>query len=271
MVKGESFISPFLITSEGGKTLIFRATVFVILSVILLTYSITYALDFVVKPIRIYVFPQKTTAVFEIQSLTDKKIAVEAEVRKWDQDPEGNDILVPTEDVVVVPPYIELEGRQKQLVRLAYLGNFSRPQEFYRLLLRQVPRKIKPEKNPKKVKPYIQILLNLSIPVFVNSKSDINYSLNFEPKEKSKEKVSLTIKNDGNAFAKIVHVSLFKGEKEIFSKNMVKYVLPKKEILFELKKTKVGVNGKITTEPFEDIPDKMVIVLEDAKEITIEL
>ncbi|WP_456401955.1 fimbrial biogenesis chaperone [Persephonella sp.] len=251
----------------------FKLVSFIKLIVIFLVLNIgtVYGLDFVVKPIRIYVPPNKNTAVFEIQSLTNKKIAIEAEIRKWDQDESGEDILVPTEEMVVVPPYIELEGKQKQLVRIAYVGGREKPIETFRLLLKQVPAQVVPEKDPKKVKSQIQIVLNLSIPVFIMRNTDVNYKLSINPIDKSKEKVTLLIKNEGALFARIAYISLFKDGKEIYSKRVLKYILPNKTIKYEFRKSKIGPNGKPIYEPFDEIPDKAVIVLEDETEFTINL
>ncbi len=240
-------------------------------SLFLGTLSYSYSLDFGISPIRIFITPEKTTAVFEIKNLSDKKIFVETDISKWDQDEKGNDLLIPTENMVVVPPYIELEPKQKQLVRLAYLDGFNQPQEYYRLILRQVPEKIKPEKNPKKIKTLIQVVLNISVPVFVNKTNDLSYELVIHPEEVTKERVVFVAQNKGNAFTRIVKVGLFKGEKEIYSKSLAKYILPKKHVYFEIKKTVKDGEGKLKEVPFDEIPDKMVIVLEDEKEFTIRL
>jgi len=55
----------------------------------------------------------KNTAVFEIQNLSDKKIIIETEAKKWIQNEKGEDLLNDTEDIIVIPPYIELKGKQR--------------------------------------------------------------------------------------------------------------------------------------------------------------
>jgi len=46
-------------------------------------YSTSFAVDFSIQPIRLYVSPKKNTAVFEITNLTDKKtIRVETEIKE---------------------------------------------------------------------------------------------------------------------------------------------------------------------------------------------
>ncbi|WP_457621079.1 fimbrial biogenesis chaperone [Persephonella sp.] len=228
------------------------------------------AFDFQVRPIRIYLTPNKNIGVFEIISSSNKKLTIETETLKWDQDEEGKDVLIPTENLIAIPPYIELGPKEKQIIRIAYLGDYSAPQESYRLLLKQVPERIKPDKNTKEVKTLIQIVLNLSVPVFVNRDQELNYDLKVSPTYVSKEKVEVDIENTGNSFTRIVNISLYKGDKELFSKNMAKYVLPGRKIHLSLIKYRKTEEGREVV-PLEDVPNKMVLVLEDENEISIDL
>ena len=201
--------------------------------------------------------------------MTDKKITVESEVKEWDQDENGKDILKNTEDMIVVPPYIELEGKQKQLVRLAYLSAPpENKQKTFRLILKQLPKEIKVKEKPKKIQTIIQVVLHISVPIFVNPiKGDLNYNLNFKKVKVSDKEVVLTVQNSGNAFARIVGFKLLKNNEEIYSNSMVKYVLPDKKFKIVIKKK--GKDKK--EEPFGAVPDKVKFELEDGKEITVNL
>ncbi|WP_457625648.1 fimbrial biogenesis chaperone [Persephonella sp.] len=236
-------------------------------------YSISFAVDFSIQPIRLYVSPKKNTAVFEITNLTDKKtIRVETEIKKWDQDENGKFILEDTEDAIVVPPYIELAPKQKQLIKLAYLGSFDgNIQKAYRLYIKQIPDEIKVEKNPKKVKTAIQIVVNISVPVFVNPPdAELKYNLSFTPVEVSKEKIVLQVRNTGNAFARITKAVLYKGDREIYSNDYALYILPQKNIKFVIKNI-YEEDEKLKVSTFNELPDKIVITLEDGKEYTVNL
>ena len=250
-----------------------KKTFFILLPLFFFLINGAFALDFSIQPIRIYMSAEKNTAVFKIENLTEKKtITVETEVKEWDQDENGKFILKETEDLIVVPPYIELEPRQKQLVKLAYLGSFDgKTQKTYRLIVKQIPQEIKPEKNPKKIKTAIQIVLHVSVPVFVNPPGvDISYDLDITPVYKGKDKIVLDIKNKGNGFTRIINVQCLKGDKEIYNKDYAFYILPQKEVKFIIKKF-TNENGKSTVAQFEEIPDKIKITLEDGKEISINL
>ncbi len=229
-----------------------------------------FALDFAIKPIRIYMNPQKNTAVFEIQSLTDKTIRIETEVKKWSQKKDGSFVLEDTEDMVVVPPFIKLEPRQKQLVKLAYLGGYdSKVQGTYRLILKQLPEELKFEEKPKSIKTVVQVVLHLSVPIFINPPgTELYYNLSFLPQNVSKKEVSLLVRNSGNAFSRILNVILIKGDKEIYRQKMALYVLPQKEIVLTIKPPKD--KDKKETE-FQEIPDKIKIITEDEKEFIINL
>jgi len=228
-----------------------------------------YALDFSIKPIRIFISNGKTTGVFEIKSLTEEKIALETEVKKWDQDEDGNFILTDTEEMLVVPPYLELEGGQRQLVRVAYLGGFeSGKQEFFRLFVRELPKDIKESENPQKVKTSIQILLNLSVPIFVTPKG-LNpvYKIELIESEKTENAVTIRLKNIGNGFAKIIGIQLLKDNEEIYSTDASKYILPERSLLMKVVNIKLDENKKPVVVPFKDIPNKIKLIMEDEKEI----
>ncbi|WP_456392488.1 fimbrial biogenesis chaperone [Persephonella sp.] len=231
----------------------------------------SYALDFAIKPIRIYVNLPKTTAVFQIQSLTDKTITIETEVKYWQMNRDGSFKLEDTEDLVVVPPFIKLAPRQKQLIKIAYLGEHNlNKQGTYRLILKQLPQELDLSKKPDKIKTAVQIVLHISVPIFVNPPGvPLGYNLSFEPEEVSKKEVKIIVKNNGNAFGRIIKAILYKGNEEIFSRDYALYVLPGDEIEFVIKPPK----DKKTLEEkeFPDIPDKVKIITEDEKEIIVNL
>lgn len=236
---------------------------------LLIFSSVTWALDFSIRPIRIFISNGKTTGVFEIRSLTDKKLALETEVKKWDQDEDGNFILTDTEEMLVVPPYIELEGGQRQLVRVAYLGGFeSGKQEFFRLFVRELPKDIKETENPEKVRTSIQVLLNLSVPIFVTPKG-LNpvYKVELVDAQKSEKMITLRLKNIGNGFAKIIGIELYKDDEKIFSTDASKYILPERSILLKVVNIKLNKDKKPEMVPFKDIPNKIKLIMEDDKEI----
>ncbi|WP_293446137.1 fimbria/pilus periplasmic chaperone [Persephonella sp.] len=248
----------------------FRAKIYIFPFLFLLIFSsVTWALDFSIRPIRIFISNGKTTGVFEIRSLTDKKIALETEVKRWDQDEDGNFILTDTEEMLVVPPYIELEGGQRQLVRVAYLGGFeSGKQEFFRLFVRELPKDIKETENPEKVRTSIQVLLNLSVPIFVTPKG-LNpvYKVKLVDAQKSEKIITLRLKNIGNGFAKIIGIELYKDEEKIFSTDASKYILPDRSILLKVVNIKLNKDKKPEMMPFKDIPNKIKLIMEDDKEI----
>ncbi|WP_457619334.1 fimbrial biogenesis chaperone [Lutibacter sp.] len=249
-----------------------------ILLVVLVLLSITnnsYSFDFTIQPIKLKITKEKITTTFTIINKSDKRIAIETEIRKWDQNEKGEYIYTPTDSIVVVPPYIELEGKQKQVIRIAYLGDFENPLEMYRMYLRQVPLILKPKEELKEIKTSIQILLNLSVPVFVIRDNNLDYKLSIEPVSKSKKKVTLKIKNSGTGYAKIKRVELYKGKNKIDSFKYVKYILPGKAVNLDISIRKLGKNGKYYFVDFKDIPDKIKLVITDKddyeKEIILDI
>jgi len=117
---------------------------------------------FSVTPVRIYMAPKDRAVAVTITNEADDPVVLQADVYEWKQSAEGNDELVPSEDLVLAPPIIKLGPKAKQVVRLARLmpPDASR-QLTYRLILRELP-----EASLSKGIA-VPIALALSMPVFI--------------------------------------------------------------------------------------------------------
>lgn len=124
------------------------------------------AAAFSVTPVRIFMGVRDRAVAITLFNEGKLPMTLQAELVHWQQDAQGQDVLVPTDDVVLSPPIIELAPQSRQVVRLARLSppDLER-QQTYRLIVREVP-EIKTADQPGL---QIPIALALSIPVFISS------------------------------------------------------------------------------------------------------
>jgi fimbrial chaperone protein len=121
------------------------------------------AASFSVIPVRIYFAPRDRAVAVTLTNAGDSPVALQAELYDWQQGPDGNDKLVPTDDLVLAPTVVRLAARSQQVVRLALLraGDPQR-QLAYRMIIREVP-----ELTGGNEGLAVPVALALSLPVFV--------------------------------------------------------------------------------------------------------
>jgi fimbrial chaperone protein len=117
---------------------------------------------FSVTPVRIYMTPKDRAVAVTITNEADDPVVLQADVYVWTQSADGEDRLVPSEDLILAPPIVKLGAKARQVVRLARLQppDASR-QLVYRLILRELP-----EAGASKGI-NVPIALALSMPVFI--------------------------------------------------------------------------------------------------------
>lgn len=152
---------------------------------------------FSVTPVRIFMGVRDRAVAVTLVNEGNFPVTLQAELVQWKQDSQGQELLEPTDDLVLSPPIIELAPQSRQVVRLARLSppDLER-QQTYRLIVREVPEL----KNAEQPGLQIPIALALSIPVFISSeamKRQLDCKL---------VAVGLQCRNTGNAYAQLREV-----------------------------------------------------------------
>lgn len=188
-----------------------------------------------VAPTSVVLHPtQKAEAVW--LSNTGESDAVRAQVRvfEWTQT-DGEDHLVPTRDIVISPPMIELAPGARQLVRVIRTGALPAETEAsYRILVDEVPGEREGEQ------PGLQFLLRYSIPVFVlpandDGEAEITYALSTRLGQRD-GKPALIVGNAGGLHAQIADLAYVDadGTRHELLEGLVGYVLPGRTMQWEL-------------------------------------
>lgn len=174
---------------------------------------------FSVTPVRIYMTPKDRAVAVTITNEADEPVVLQADVYEWRQKAEGDDDLVPSEDLILAPPIVKLGPKAKQVVRLARLQPPDASRQLtYRLILRELP-EARPSKGVD-----VPIALALSMPVFITppaAKRSIACGA-------SREAAQLTVScaNSGTAYAQVREVLVRHEGRAIARFEGGAYILP---------------------------------------------
>jgi fimbrial chaperone protein len=195
----------------------------------LLAQTSVWAGVFSVTPVRIYITPKDRAVAVTITNQEDSEIVLQADIYDWSQDPNGEDKLTLTEDLLLSPPIIKLGPNARQVVRLAMLAPHDASHQMtYRMVMREVPEAVKPEDNIQ-----VPIALALNMPVFVTppvAKREMDCTL----KRGEKNSLQASCENTGTAYAQVREAVLKRGGKELARYEGGDYILPGARKAFNL-------------------------------------
>jgi fimbrial chaperone protein len=118
------------------------------------------AASLTVAPTRIDLANGETSAAVTLQNNDAETVMVQVQTFAWPDGPATADLL-PTRDLIAVPPVFEIVGSGRQIIRVALRTPLSGPREHaFRLLITEVPRG-----GPRATG--VRFALRLSLPVFV--------------------------------------------------------------------------------------------------------
>jgi fimbrial chaperone protein len=162
-----------------------------------------------VSPIRVEFAQGKTTAILTIVNDRDAAVSIQPTAVEWKQE-SGTDVNSPTRDLLVAPPMVEIPPNTRQTIRVALRATPAQDTEkTYRILLREVP-KIDAQGN----QTTLRFAMTFSIPVFVPPAQGLSEqrlqasAIWFPPSGQAPGKLAITLRNTGNAHAKITKLAI---------------------------------------------------------------
>lgn len=117
---------------------------------------------FSVSPVRLHMKAHERALALRLGNEGAGDLKLKAELHRWSQGDQGQDILQPSDDLVVSPPLLRVPAKGEQVVRLILAApRDSQRQMTYRLLLRE-------ERDPALDSAgTVPISVVLSLPIFV--------------------------------------------------------------------------------------------------------
>ncbi len=194
------------------------------------------ALEFNVNPLRVYFDGKVKSATLVVENKSDEVLTVQASANSWVQEDGKDDLIAPSNDLIVSPPIFKIQPKSKQVVRV---GNLIRPdltkEISYRLYLQEVPPPPKPGDTT------MAVAVRFSLPVFI---LPAGVKLQSEVKWKAApldaKNFKLTLSNVGNAHIQITSVSASLPDGSVLASlpAMMIYILPGQSRTITLKTSK---------------------------------
>jgi fimbrial chaperone protein len=159
--------------------------------------------------------------------------ALHAQVRvfRWTQE-NGEEKLLPTQELAISPPMLALPPGERQLVRVIRLG--PPPQEVeasYRVIVDELPLETVDAKNG------LQFVLRYSIPVFLSPPGELPLASALRTRlDLSETKATLEIDNAGKVHAQIADLVFIDtaGQRHAIAPGLLGYALPGRRMRWPL-------------------------------------
>ncbi len=195
------------------------------LSVLVLTTLSTWAqaTNWNVEPLRIDLSAPHKTAVLTITNFSDQPTTLQIQYLAWSQEM-GQDVLVPTRELLVTPPIVTIPPKSAQIVRIAFRKAPHKSQELsYRISLQEIP-SLKQDKEKG-----VEVAMRIGIPVFVQPEGEkVVSKLSWRATAAPENTIKLELINEGAAHIKVTDLVLSSIEREIkiAQDSATVYVLP---------------------------------------------
>lgn len=116
---------------------------------------------FQVNPIRITLSAQSTSALLSVRNEGVDKVRFQIGVFEWDQSPNGEMLLNPTEDVIFYPNLLAVDPGDERNIRVGTNRSTVVTERSYRIFVEELPPQESSEAKG------IRILTKMGVPIFV--------------------------------------------------------------------------------------------------------
>lgn len=139
--------------------------------------NILYAASIGISPLSIEMVNEQSASSMNLYNESNANTNLQIRIFEWRQE-SGNDQLIPTNDIVVSPPFLKLESKESYNLRIVRVNN--KPisgEKTYRLIIDELPKPV----DSRTAEKGLSILLRSSLPIFiVNSKAVTNLDWNIK-------------------------------------------------------------------------------------------
>lgn len=151
-----------------------------------------------VAPIRVELSAATRTAVLTVRNQEDSPVVVQVRPAAWSQ-PQGEDQLGDTHDLLVTPPIFTVPPKGQQVLRIALLREPDPARELdYRLVLSEVPQAAAAETTG------LRVALRITLPVFVAARSAAAADLAWSHRWLPDGTLEIAAQNRGSAHIQIL-------------------------------------------------------------------
>lgn len=114
-----------------------------------------------VTPTQIDLNPHQRSDLIAVTNEGDDEVRLQVEAFDWDQRPNGETVLAPTQDIVAFPPLLAVGAHETKRIRVGAEAPPAAAEKSYRLIIQELP------PAPKEGVTGVQMLTNFSLPIFL--------------------------------------------------------------------------------------------------------
>jgi len=122
-----------------------------------------WAATLTVTPTRVLFSPKTRSALVTLHNQGSEVVRLQLSMVAWDQSPQGEMQITPSEDVVFFPTLLTLAPGEMRHIRLGPATPFASTEKTYRLFIEELPPLVTPTEAPTS----IRVLTRMGIPIFL--------------------------------------------------------------------------------------------------------
>ncbi|MEQ1189315.1 MULTISPECIES: fimbrial biogenesis chaperone [Acinetobacter] len=172
-----------------------KKNIFIVMGLLISLSSTISAATIRLSPVTVEILSHQKASSISLYNQSNDSADLQIRIFEWTQN-DGQDQLIPTDDIAISPPFIKLKPNDSYNLRVVRIK--PEPisgEKTYRIILDELPKPI----DSRKASQGVNVLLRSSLPVFVVNKDAIT-QLNWKIDAKQND-TSLNISNIGNRHA----------------------------------------------------------------------
>ena len=179
-----------------------KKNIFVATSLLLFLPSMLNAASIRLSPVSVEMLNDQSATSISLYNQSNESADLQVRVFEWRQNA-GQDQLVPTDEIVISPPFLKLQPNDSYNLRVVRIN--PEPisgEKTYRIIIDELPKPV----DSRKASQGVNVLLRSSLPVFVVNKDAItklSWSI-----QQEQNNAYLTISNIGNRHALLNNLML---------------------------------------------------------------
>jgi fimbrial chaperone protein len=152
-----------------------------------------FAANFTVNPIRLIFSPKTRSALLTLHNQIPEALRFQLNLFAWDQSPNGEMQLAPTEDLVFFPTLLTLGAGESRNIRIGPATSFASTEKTYRVFVEELP----PLVTPEVAHTDVRVLTRMGVPIFLQPAKVVQQG-RVEGMAVRGGKLSFQVKNTGN-------------------------------------------------------------------------
>ena len=158
--------------------------------------SVAWAADFTVNPIQIFLSAQTKSAILTVQNTSTEPLRFQLNAFGWAQDPAGQMLLTPTNEVIFFPRLLTLAPNEQRIVRVGTSVTPGPVERTFRIFVEELPPSTAQSAPPGQ----LRVLARMGIPIFVEARAG-RAELRLAPPTLAAGRVTFELRNAGTRHA----------------------------------------------------------------------